>query len=151
MIDITKSLLKEFEDIASPDCIKEYYNRLFDFNKLDVQDEMSIATDTTDISSIPFRTYAERFRFINDDTIGVVINNCKETAALIEMLQNKQYSAKRKLQKYTVALKVHSEFAQALKLGILDDFDTGVFVLTNPDYYDREIGICLDLAQDIIC
>jgi CRISPR-associated endonuclease/helicase Cas3 len=149
--DITKSLLNEFEDISSPDCIREYYNRLFDFNQLAEQDEMSIAKDTTGIESIPFRTYAESFHFIKDDTIGVVINNCKETATLIEMLKNKQYSAKRKLQKYTVALKVHSEFEQALELGILDDFDTGVFVLTNPDYYDRNIGLCLDMAQDIIC
>jgi CRISPR-associated endonuclease/helicase Cas3 len=149
--NITKNLLNEFEDISSPDCIKEYYNRLFDFNKLTKQDEMSIAKDTTGIESIPFRTYAESFQFIKDDTIGVVINNCEKTAMLIEMLKNKQYSAKRKLQKYIVALKIHSEFEQALKLGIIDDFDTGVFVLTNPDYYNQQTGLCLDMAQDIIC
>ncbi len=148
--DITKSLLNEFEDISSPDCIKEYYNRLFDFNKLDKQDEKSIAKEAKGIEQIPFRRYAESFSFINNDTIGVVIDNCKKTAELIERLKMKDYSVKRKLQKYTVALRLHSEFEQAFKLGIIDDFDTGVFVLTNPDYYNRETGLRIDMYDDKI-
>jgi CRISPR-associated endonuclease/helicase Cas3 len=148
--DITKSLLDEFEDISSSECIEEYYCRLFDFNKLDAFDKNSIGNGVNGIEHIPFRSYAEKFSFIKDDTIGVVIDNCDETAELVQKLKCRDYSVKRRLQKYTVSLKIHTEFEQALALGIVSDYDTGVYVLTNPAYYSSETGLDLNMTQDII-
>lgn len=147
--NITESLLCEFDNIASTECIETYYNRLFDFYK-DRIEQNSIAKDCKGIDNIPFRKYAEDFDFIRDDTVGVVIDNCKESAELVNKLKYGDHSVKRKLQRYTVALKRHTEFEKAFSIGIVDDFGTGVYILTNPSYYNKETGLDLDMTQDII-
>lgn len=147
--NIARSLMNEYDDITLPQCIEDYYNRLFDFNE-NIIERNSIAVDCTGIDNIPFRSYAKNFEFIKDDTIGVVIDNCDETAKCIEKLKNGDYSVKRKLQKYTVALKFYSEFQYAFSLGIVDDFGKGVYILTNPEYYNKEIGLNLNMSCDVV-
>lgn len=147
--NITESLICEFDNIASTECIETYYNRLFDFYKERIE-QNSIAKDCKGIENVPFRKYAEDFDFIKDDTVGVVIDNCKESAELVNKLKYGDHSVKRKLQRYTVALKRHTEFEKAYSIGIVDDFGTGVYILTNPSYYNKETGLDLDMTQDII-
>ncbi len=89
--------------------------------------------------SIPFRSYAEQFKLIQDNSIGIVIDNCQETADLLNRLKNKDFSVRRTLQKYTVSLN-HSAFEEAFKTGILEEVE-GIFRLNNPSYYDKETGI----------
>ncbi len=145
---IVKDMLLNNEDISSLKNIEEYYHRLFNFNDNIIQ-EKSIAKDTPNgnLNCIPFRTYAENFKFIKDDTIGIVINNCEETETLISKISNLQYGEKkikRQLQQYTVQLKISGEFDKALSRGLINDTGCGVYVLSNNDYYDSEIGLNLD-------
>lgn len=144
-----RKLIRDNNDILSPECIESYYRTIFKFNEAEISAN-SIANETASVDGIPFRSYAERFQFIKDDTIGVVIDNCDETAKLTERLKYGDYSVKRKLQQYTVALKIHNEFDQALSLGIIDDFGTGVYVLTSPDYYSSETGLDISRSFDKI-
>lgn len=147
-VNIVRSLFDEYEDISSPECIREYYRRLHKENDGRI-DNNSIDTGNINIMSIPFRTYAEQFSFIKDDSVGVVIRNCKEAEELYDKLKWGNFSVKRKLQKYTVSLKRY-ELEQAMKLGIVNDFGTGVLTLTNPDHYSAETGLDLELADDKI-
>ncbi|MGN0115402.1 MAG: CRISPR-associated helicase Cas3' [Acutalibacteraceae bacterium] len=148
-VEIAKSLLNEHHDISSPECIEQYYERLYDFKSTKIE-QNSIAKDASSIDGIPFRSYAESFEFISDYTVGIVIDNNDEADELLQRLKYGDYSVKRKLQKYTVSLRKY-EFDNAYKLGILQEFDSGIFVLANNSYYSEDVGLELDKSCDIIC
>ncbi|MDE5753226.1 MAG: CRISPR-associated helicase Cas3', partial [Oscillospiraceae bacterium] len=145
-VNIVKNLLEEYDDITSSECIETYYQRLYR-EKKDPIDKNSIAKkEKINITCVPFRTYAHQFEFIKDDSVGVVIPQCEEAVKLYHQLKSGDYSIKRKLQKYTVSLKRY-ELEKAIKLGILNDFDTGTLQLTNPNYYHPETGLNLDTTD----
>lgn len=100
--------------------------------------------------NIPFRTYAAGFKFIKDETISVVINNCKETSELLSKLEYGGKNIRRRLQKYSVSLKIKGEFEKALSLGILSDTGNGVFVLADNSYYDEKTGLDPEHQPDYI-
>lgn len=147
-VNIVKSLFKEYEDITAPECVETYYRRLYREND-DKIERNSIDNGKINITSIPFRTYANQFAFISDASAGVVVCNCDEAVELYDRLKAGDYSVRRKLQKYTVSLKRY-ELEQAVKQGIVDDFGTGVLMLTNTHYYSAETGLDLDFTDDII-
>ncbi|MBE6764736.1 MAG: CRISPR-associated helicase Cas3' [Ruminococcaceae bacterium] len=147
-INIVKNLLAEHNDISSLECIEEYYRRLFSSYKEDIL-KNTIADGCTGIDSIPFRSYAESFRFIKDDTVGVVVPHCSDAQELVQALKNGSRSVVRRLQKYTVALR-RSEFDRAMKSGIVDDFGTGIYILTAMNCYNSETGLDTEASNDII-
>ena len=53
-----------------------------------------------------------------------------------------------KLQKYTCSVNL-KEFESLQQQHVIDDFGTGVYCLTNPDYYDKTLGITFE-AKDYI-
>lgn len=152
--NIVSGLLEEYDDISSPECIREYYLRLFKINDKSIN-ENSICNPNfsgqahTTPQSIPFRTFAQNFRMIKEETIGIVIRNCPEAAELYEKLREGRFSVKRSLQKYTVSLAPY-EFENAMRFKIIDDFGTGVYTLTDTGYYSPTTGLDLDLSDDII-
>ena len=146
--NITRQLINEYESISSNECIEEYYTRLFDFRSK-VIEKNSIAEGVSDIRAIPFRTYAQSFEFIKDETIGIVIDNCGETAELLMKAAGNDKVAKRKLQGFSVSLK-HREFAEMLETGRVHLHESGMYVLTGKDDYSSETGLLLDRTNDII-
>lgn len=147
--NIVKHMLKNGIDISTDAAVKEYYNRLFRFNE-DVIKENTIAKNISGFGNIPFRTYYENFKLIDADTVNVVIDNCDKTRESISLLEYGKLSEKRKLQKYSVALRTHGEFDKALSLGLIRDTEKGVFVLADNNYYNSETGLDLDMTNDII-
>lgn len=146
--DIVKDLFANYDDITSVECIEEYYRRLFNENE-DLIKKSTIDDGRIRFLNIPFRTYAQKFEFISEESVGVVIANYSEAEELYNCLKYGDYSVKRKLQKYTVSLKRY-ELENAIKLGVIDDFGTGVFYLTNKNYYNSETGLDLDFFNDMI-
>ena len=152
---ITKYLLKEFEDIESVECIRTYYQRLFQEREKEIADK-NIANDKwesgfnrkTGFVSIPFRAYAESFEMIKDHTTGIIINNCDETEKLLKQAEYGDITARRKLQQYTVSLRQY-ELENAMKSGILTQTGS-MLVLSDPAYYSEEVGLQLDAANDFI-
>ena len=152
---ITKYLLKEFEDIESVECIRTYYDRLFEQRKKKIQEKnlanakwASDLDGKTGFVSIPFRTYAESFEMIKDHTTGIIINNCTETEKLLKQAGYGDITARRKLQQYTVSLRQY-ELEKAMRSGILTQTG-GMLVLSDPAYYSEEVGLQLDVANDKI-
>lgn len=146
---IVKDMLDKGYDISSEKCIKEYYNRLFDFSS-DVIEKNTIAMGCNGFDRIPFRTYAEGFELIKDETINIVIDNCDETSRYLDQIKFGGKDVRRKLQRYSVALKRHGEFDDALKSGLIYDTGYGVYVLSNNDYYDCETGLDINYQQNYI-
>ena len=149
---LAQELLETYASITNPDCIRTYYDRLFTFHDDEIQNgSMKAVIDTkTGFVSIPFRTYAEQFQRIEEDSTGVIINHCAETEALLERLRFGDRSVLRNLQQYAVSLRKRSEFEKAYPRIISEYAHTGVFVLTDLSCYDAETGLHLDSENDII-
>lgn len=153
-VEITKRLLKNYDNITSMECIEDYYSSLFGFKDNSIQSNSMFKFCQQEFlypNNIKFQSYAENFKFIKDDTIAVVINNNDECNQLIEKLLNRDYSVKRKLQKYSVNLSIY-KFIETLQLNLITDTKMGVFILSNNDYYSTDKGLDLDMFNDdIIC
>ena len=147
--DITKELIKKYEDISCTDCIEEYYSILYSYDSKKINRNSiynfnpqtnNFDTQNNKLYDIPFKSYAQKFEYIKSETQSVVINdgvyNC--CGELIGQLKLRNLSVKRKLQKYSVSL-YNYEIESALKLGIIEE-NNGVFVLTNNQYYSAEKG-----------
>lgn len=149
--NITRDLINIFENIVSPECIKEYYCRLYKLNENTIDDNSISKFDggCKDIRYIPFRKYADSFNYIDSETIGIVCVRNSKTKELIKLLKKGDYLVKRQLQRYT-SLVYRYEFEELLKKGIVEDLNGDVFILTNNDYYDKELGLIIDKSVDYI-
>lgn len=157
-INKTKGLLEKYQDITSYDCIKEYYDGIFDFNQSRIAEnsiakynEQSNSFDRQGLMSpysIPFRSYAMQFEYISADTISIVIDDPNDQTCheLVETLRNGDMSVRRALQKYSVSIYMNV-FKDLYSQGVLNDHGTGIFILENQSYYNNETGLNTQAAM----
>lgn len=157
-INKTKGLLEKYQDITSYDCIKEYYDGIFDFNQSRIAEnsiakynEQSNSFDRQGLMSpysIPFRSYAMQFEYISADTISIVIDDLNDQTCheLVETLRNGDMSVRRALQKYSVSVYMNV-FKDLYSQGVLKDHGTGIFILENQSYYNNETGLNTQAAM----
>lgn len=157
-INKTKGLLKKYSDITSYDCIKEYYDGIFDFNQSRIAEnsiakynEQSNSFDRQGLmrfESIPFRSYAMQFEYISADTISIVIDDPNDQTCheLVETLRKGDMSVRRALQKYSVSVYMNV-FKDLYSQGVLNDHGTGIFILENQSYYNNETGLNTQAAM----
>lgn len=137
--DITRSLLVEYPDISSEDCIREYYERLI-FAKKDDLMLHAFSRYSKSPMDMNFRTYAENFHLIEDRTISIVVPTDKVGRELVECLRRGELVPERRLQSYTASI-TRWELDDLRKQGVIDDFGCGIYCLMNMDYYKSEVGI----------
>lgn len=146
--NVTRDIMNTYSDITSSACIEDYYNRLFGSEKQNIESNSIASFEGRPVcaDSIPFKSYALNFEYIESDTIALVIDDemDEKCHSLVNRLKAGDLSVKRQLQPYSVSLYSY-EMANVVKLGIADDFGTGVLILTNGDYYTKEIGFCEDI------
>ncbi len=142
---ITKALLKEHKSIDSNECIEEYYRRLFEIKSEEISAN-AIYQKGQKPHVQRFKTYAELFNMIDDRTVSIVVPSDDYCKNIMEYCKESGYVSTRKLQKYMVSISF-SEFENLHKQGVINDYQTGVFFLTNNDYYDCDIGITFE-AKD---
>lgn len=157
-INKTKGLLEKYQDITFYDCIKEYYDGIFDFNQSRIAEnsiakynEQSNSFDRQGLMlpySIPFRSYAMQFEYISADTISIVIDDLNDQTCheLVETLRNGDMSVRRALQKYSVSVYMNV-FKNLYSQGVLKDHGTGIFILENQSYYNNETGLNTQAAM----
>lgn len=146
-VNITKSLIKKYDDISCSECVTEYYDQLYNFND-EVIRENSIAKDCPGIDSIDFAKYARKFRMIDSNTVSVAVERDEESTELIRQLKATEYTNHRKLQKYTFTV-YENELQQLMKQGVVEEFG-GVWCLTNQDYYSTEKGVSFEAKDYVI-
>lgn len=148
---VTRDLLKEGKDIASTECIQEYFHRVYECDKEDMErnsmhcfmrDQAGLDLS---IMSIPFRSYEARLIDSTDESILVPEN--KEAASLINQMKYQGISRTlmRKAQKYTCSVP-QKAMEDLLQQGVIQEVSGGshsggVFTLTNPKYYNDFTGI----------
>lgn len=144
--NLSTSIIHKYADIACPESIKEYYDRLF-FVKSGEIEGKSISQNCHDIRHIPFAEYAQNFELIDSDTVSLVV---PRDAVSRELVASLKYAGgagvARRLQKYTCSI-YPKELEDLRRQHVVDDFGTGIWCLTNPDYYDENTGICFE-AKD---
>ena len=100
----------------------------------------------TSIKRLPFKEYAEKFELIDSKTVSVVVVRDERSRELAEQLRYAKSVNTRMLQNYVCTV-YQKELEDLINQHAAEDYGTGVFCLTNPDYYDEEIGILFE-ARD---
>lgn len=145
--NITEKLFEEFGSISSQAAIQAYYDRIFAVadKMIDSSSITAMMGGVMRVDGIPFRTYAQTFKFIESGTVGIVIR-CKENERLINELEYGKLSVKRELQKYCATVSKW-ELDCMIEKGMVE-LKNGVYILSNPDYYDRETGLNINKNFD---
>ena len=143
--NFTKGLLEKYPDISAAECIEEYYSRLFQMKKEEIQ-KNTMHQSCSDIASIPFKQYAEKFELIDSRTISLVVPEDAQSEQLIETLRYTKMGNVRQMQNYTCSVRIR-ELADLLSQHAADDFGTGIFCLTNKDYYDKNLGVLFEASD----
>lgn len=145
--NLTKGILNTYRDISNPQSIREYYERLF-FMKQDEIKNHAISQYCSELSSIPFCEYAQKFELIDSETVSLVVPRDNESQEIVDSLKfsGGGVNTGRKLQKYTCSV-YQRELDDLLQQHVVDDFGTGIWCLTSPDYYEEETGVLFE-ARD---
>ena len=140
--NITRSLINKYSDISCIDSINEYYNRMFSLHDEDIS-RNTMHEYTRSIESIPFKEYADNFEMISTNTVAVAVACDSTSEELIRTMQYGGIANIRKIQIYTFSV-YHYEFDNLYRQHVISDLGSGIWCLTNPDYYDKEIGVIFE-------
>jgi len=144
-IATTKQIIRNHNDIASPEAITAYFKQLF-YNKgngaLDVNDIISVLSNGFKTCSFPFRQVSSMFRIIEENTKAVYI--LFEAPELEKRLCNGERTKElfRELANYSVSLYEYSDIKLLNEIGALVRLDEEVLIVS-PDYYDKQFGVHL--------
>lgn len=144
-VSIAKALLEKYEDISSPECVAEYYEKLYSFDD-DIICKNSIAKNVLGLDSIPFADYARDFHMIDSDAVSVAAECNEESRTMISELKAIGFTNHRRLQQYTFTVYEY-ELKKLIKMGAVKQYG-GVWCLISGDQYSSEKGVSFE-AQDI--
>lgn len=142
---ITKGILEETTNLYKPEVISTYYKRLYE-TVVEDQEKASIATCSDcngQLDGLPFRTYASHFKLIDVTTIDVAVLLKEKTTKIYKEAQFGNRLAKRKLAKHCISLYLY-EFEKLKQVGVVEDEGSGIYYLTNNDYYNEKTGLILE-------
>lgn len=134
---ITNGIIKEFDNIL--DGIDAYYERLYLTNKIDNNFCDMKKTKIDEVYKIAFKTYAEKFKLISDNSLSIVIPNDEYSKKIVEFMKNTGIPQHKKLQKYLCNININE--VNELQ-GVIQEY-AGIYCLANLDYYDSEVGLKL--------
>lgn len=152
-IEVTKQIVERYEDITSPEAIKEYFDILYKYlgdNGLDIKNiyQRLEAGFSSGKFEYEFETIAEDFKLMEENTFSVIIPYNDEAIAEIESLKYSEYKGKilRKLQGYTVNV-YKKEYENLLGAGKLRLVCEGIAELVSMKDYDANTG--LNVAEEL--
>ena len=137
--------------------MRRYFELLYDVQELDKKQIMPRLNQMTRELYFPFREIAGEFRFIEDDTIGVIVPVGPDAQELVRSLRHTEFprTILRKLQQYSVALR-NKEFMALDSAGSIEMVRGEFPVLRNLAAYQADVGIYIEgsdvwQAEDLIC
>lgn len=140
---IAEEVMAIYEKMDSLEAIHEYFDRLHDV-KRDSLDKKKILQRLNDAkaAAIPFRTIADDFKIIKDDTRSILIAREPESKRLEERLHFGERSRKlmRAAGRYSVNV-YENTYNDLRNAGLLEEIDEGIAVLTDADRYSEETGL----------
>jgi CRISPR-associated endonuclease/helicase Cas3 len=126
--------------------MRRYFELLYDVEELDKKRIVPRLNPQLTLELyFPFREVAQDFRFIEDESVGVVIPREADAAELVQRLQYTEHPRLilRKLQQYTVALRTRDYHAMEVA-GALEVVAGSFPVLRNLRAYREDVGLCVE-------
>lgn len=145
--NITNGLINKFDDISCCESVSAYYEQLYFVRSGDIV-KNSMSQYCSDIYSIPFKDYSDRFELIDTNMISVVVPQ-DENQSEIEMLRETGHADIRKLREYAFSV-YRYEFEELLSQHVVEEYGNGVWCLTNKGYYNDKTGISFEARDYII-
>jgi len=144
VLDVTEWFGKE----AIQKYFEQLYSRTRNFDVADVEGYLYKP------SELMFKTEAEKFRLIKDESISVVVNY-EDSLSLVEELKENgfSYQLMKKLSQYSVNI-YEKDFNELKKFGLIDEVFTGLYVVSDSSQYDKNMGLTVDnhwLDEIFIC
>jgi CRISPR-associated endonuclease/helicase Cas3 len=148
----TTEVIDTFPDLLGLDAIEAYFRLHYWKRKQDWDRHDILGCFELRDCSFAFRTCAERFRMIADDTTPVIIPYGYHGRRFVDRLRRelplwpeRRGSFKRRAQGYVVQLRreVQQKLMDAGEFEVIDDT---FFILWRRTLYDRFIGVCLENA-----
>ncbi|HLO16972.1 MAG TPA: CRISPR-associated helicase/endonuclease Cas3, partial [Anaerolineales bacterium] len=155
---VAESILRDFTDQSdSKQAIEKYFDFLYNLQDartaFDVKKIIAHFDKNTGELDFDFKTAAEKFRLIENNTVAVVIPYNEDARRLLEQARYHPFPHKfaRLLQMYTVNI-YENEFEKLQIKGVIETYNETYEVLTNMDYYDKNTGLVLsaDTGGDAI-
>ena len=146
--NLTRGLLKKYENISAPDCIREYYDRLYFMREGEIL-KNAMHNYCTTFSNVCFKEYAGAVKIIDSAAENLVVPTDEEGQGLVDSLRYNGFTNFRKMQKYTCSV-YESELEELRRQHAAEDFGTGTYCLTNRDYYKSDIGITFEAIDYIL-
>lgn len=145
-LSITQGLLKEYEDIAGLDVIKEYFDRLYYF-KGDALDKNDILSETKKFN---FATVGQQFKLIEENTKSLFINNTEESEWILECLQRgiRSRTLLRQAGKFIVPI-YENQLRKLLDLGKIEEVDQELYLLIDNTAYSNKTGLKLEMDDGV--
>ena len=88
----------------------------------------------------------KKFELIDSKTVSLVVPRDELSEKLVETMKFSHIGNGRALQNYTCTL-YQSELEDLIRQHVAEDYGTGIFCLTNPDYYDENIGVLFEATD----
>ena len=146
--NVAESILRDHGDNPdSTQAITAYFTLLYTLQPADAFDAKRILAyfdKETGELDFDFKTAAENFNLIEDNTVPVVIPYNDEARKILEQARYHPYPFKfaRPLQLYTVNI-YQKEFEALQSKGAIETYNGTYEVLNNMNYYDENTGITL--------
>ena len=134
--------MDRYDNLSDPDAIPYYFNILLGLNGRKAQDQKEILSLIQE-GSFPFRTIAERFKLIEQDTRTIYIP-IGDGERLVNRLQQGEHSRQliRELGQYGISAYTR-QFQMLDERGALELLKDGSAILTDLSFYSRDTGLSL--------
>lgn len=127
--------------------MRHYFELLYDVQELDKKEIVKSLLNPKLGKELyfPFKEAAQAFRFIEEESIGVVVAIEPEAKALVQELRYTEFprTVLRRLQQYSVALRT-KEFTTLDAAGALEIIHEEFPILCNEAAYRDDVGLCVD-------
>jgi len=150
--EVARNILREqASDPTSMKAIQSYFDLLFNLQDKQAFDAREVLSCLNGPDGFDFRTAAERFRLIDNNTVAVIIPRGDDARDLVQRLPFVQHPTGilRKLQNYTVNI-YENEFNSLNALGVIEMAADTYPVLKSDfydEYYSQETGIILPASD----
>lgn len=144
--DVARSLTRNCSTLDSEETIKRYFTTLYQFEGKDLDQKNIVSRLEVGVQngSFPFRTVAEQFRVIENDTCSVLIPRNDAACALAEQLRKGIRNRTLLRQAAQESVNVFPQHFESLNArGALEILDVGISILRECSLYSEQTGLAL--------
>jgi CRISPR-associated endonuclease/helicase Cas3 len=137
-------------DPLGTEMMRSYFELLYDVQELDKKKIIQLLAPKPLRKELffPFKEVGQAFRFIEDETVGVVVAIEPEAKRLVQELRFTEFPnvVLRKLQQYSIAVRM-TAFVVLNTAGALEMIHEEIPILCNEAAYRKDVGLCIEEGE----